>query len=97
MVIVAAVYALNSVSHTVCRSDCVTALHTDMASQEGNPTSLDAASRSIVWYTARIRFGAGTVLGLANGALISALSAGESFDMVLMSESTALQYLVIAS
>jgi hypothetical protein len=60
-----------------------------MASQDGNPTSFDTASRSMVWYTERMCFGAATVLGLANGALISALSAGESFDMVLMVESTA--------
>jgi hypothetical protein len=55
-----------------------------MASQEGSPTSFDAASRSMVWYTERMCFGAATVSGLANRALISALSAGESFDMVLV-------------
>ncbi len=58
--------------------------HTDMASQDGNPTSFDAASRSMVWYTERMCFGAATVSGRANRALISALSAGESFDMMLM-------------
>jgi hypothetical protein len=56
-----------------------------MASHDGNPTSLDAASRSMVWYIERMCFGAATVPGLACGALISALSAGESFDMLLMS------------
>jgi hypothetical protein len=55
-----------------------------MASQDGNPTSFDAASRSMVWYTDRMCFGAATVSGLANRALISAFSAGESFDMMVM-------------
>ena len=54
-----------------------------MASQDGKPTSFDAASRSIVWYTDRICFGAATVSGIANRALISALSAGDSLDIVL--------------
>jgi hypothetical protein len=57
---------------------------TDMASQDGKPTSFDAASRSMVWYTDRMCLGAATVSGIANRALISTLSAGESFDMVLM-------------
>jgi len=55
-----------------------------MASQDGKPTSFDAASRSMAWYTDRMCFGAATVSGIANRALISALSAGESFDIMLM-------------
>jgi hypothetical protein len=55
-----------------------------MASHDGSPTSFDAASRPMVWYNDRICFGAATVSGLANRALISALSAGESFDMILL-------------
>ena len=72
------------------------ALHTDMTSQDGNPTSLEAASRSMASYTERMCFGATAIPGLANGALISALSAGESLDMVLMLESTVFQHLTIA-
>lgn len=73
----------HSVSHIVPQINCVTLFHTDIASQDGNPTSFDAASRSMVLYTERICFGAATVPGLANCALISTLSAGDSFGMLL--------------
>jgi hypothetical protein len=67
-----------------------------MASQDGNPTSFNAASRSIVWYTDRMCFGAATVSGLAKRALMSAFSAGESLDMILLM-SHAIQSNAIAS
>lgn len=56
--------------------------HTARASHGNTPTEWEAASRWIAEYMAVIFFGAGRGAGRANGALIAALRAGESFDMV---------------
>jgi hypothetical protein len=56
---------------------------TDRVSHESRPTFLLFASCRNRSYTDRIRGDAGSVLGRANGALMSAFSEGESFDMLI--------------
>lgn len=56
---------------------------TDSVSHAGTPTFLDEASFLKPSYTERIRGGAGSVFGRANGALMSAFSEGDNFDMLM--------------
>lgn len=55
---------------------------TDAVSHAGRPIFLSAASAASRWYTDEMLCGAGTVLGLACAALISAFSDWDSFDIV---------------
>lgn len=55
---------------------------TEMASHGFVPTRCCSASRAIRAYTSAMPRGAGTGPGRAKGALMSALSDGESFDML---------------
>lgn len=58
------------------------ARRTVRASHGNTPREWEEASRWIAKYTAAMFFEAGRGPGRANGALIAALRAGESFDMV---------------
>lgn len=55
---------------------------TDNVSHAGAPTFLANASSLSCLYTDRIRGEAGSVLGLAKGALMRAFSDDDSFDMI---------------
>jgi len=53
----------------------------EMPSHDGRPSFRSVASSCMRWYTAWMRGGAGTGPGLECAALMSCLSAGDSFDM----------------
>jgi hypothetical protein len=78
IVIVAAVF--NRIS--ICSINLQRDQLTDSVSQDSRPSFWASASLRIVVYTERIFGVAGSVFGRAWGALMSALSLGESLDMM---------------
>lgn len=80
IVIVAAVYSRQTISSAYSIAQL-----TDKLSHAGTPTFFAEASFLKLSYTDRIRGGAGSVFGLANGALMSAFRLGESFDILTLS------------
>jgi hypothetical protein len=80
IVIVAAVYSRQTNSSAYIKAQL-----TDKVSHAGTPTFFAEASFLKPSYTDRIRGGAGSVFGLANGALMSAFRLDESFDILALS------------
>jgi len=80
IVIVAAVYSRETNSSAYIKAQL-----TDKVSHAGTPTFFAEASFLKPSYTDRIRGGAGSVFGLANGALMSAFRLDDSFDILALS------------
>ena len=79
IVIVAAVYSRETNSSAYIKAQL-----TDKVSHAGTPTFFAEASFLKPSYTDRIRGGAGSVFGLANGALMSAFRLDDSFDILAL-------------
>lgn len=84
MVIVAAVFLLVSLELSIGHR----APRTEKESHAGRPTFFFSASLCMFSYTEYILGVAGRVFGFANGALMSALRAGDSFDIFAAASSS---------